>query len=292
MKKKDVQNLLKIDSGTTIRFDNAHHAEFHRQQYEDVLAVAPAKLKLPAGLLEEWKKNIDLEVAINKESDKSVQTAQMMAKDKERDQLLTYFFGVVRINRIAPDEIMRKAADRLDAKIGPYYGIQSDPMDAENLHIIGMRADLEQLAGEVATLGLVPTLSKLYAINDEFVRLYKERRDQSLAVILPSSREIRPKTDEAFDKICIYIVAANIHATDEDRGILSNLITKLNKNTYDFRTRYNEIIAQRKAAAKKKKEKEGGGGEDDKKKPSDPKKPDDGKTPKPGREEDPGEDKA
>ena len=83
MKKKDVQNLLKIDSGTTIRFDNAHHAEFHRQQYEDVLAVAPAKLKLPAGLLEEWKKNIDLEVAINKESDKSVQTAQMMAKDKE-----------------------------------------------------------------------------------------------------------------------------------------------------------------------------------------------------------------
>ena len=70
MKKKDVQNLLKIDSGTTIRFDNAHHAEFHRQQYEDVLAVAPAKLKLPAGLLEEWKKNIDLEVAINKESDK------------------------------------------------------------------------------------------------------------------------------------------------------------------------------------------------------------------------------
>ena len=124
------------------------------------------------------------------------------------------------------------------------------------------------------------------------MRLYKERRDQSLAVILPSSREIRPKTDEALDKICIYIVAANLHATDEDRGILSNLITKLNKNTYDFRTRYNEIIAQRKAAAKKKKEKEGGGGEDDKKKPSDPKKPDDGKTPKPGREEDPGEDKA
>ena len=166
-------------------------------------------------------------------------------------------------------------------------------MESESLHIVGMRADLEKYPGEVAALNLMPVVAKLYTVNDEFEKLRKERREETGIITPLNSREIRLKTDESFSKVCIYILSANLHATtDEDRELISTLITNMNKTSHAFRANNNEIIAQRKAAAKKKKEKEGGGGEDDKKKPSDPKKPDDGKTPKPGREEDPGEDKA
>ena len=284
---------LKIDNGGYSQYDNSLHAQFHRTQYDYVAAVNIAKLNMPAEVLGEWKKNIDAEVEINKETEASIHTANLLAKDRERDKLLTYLFGEIKNNKIAPDDLKQQAAEKLDVIIKPYYGIQKDPMESESLHIVGMRADLEKYPGEVAALNLMPVVAKLYTVNDEFEKLRKERREETGIITPLNSREIRLKTDESFSKVCIYILSANLHATtDEDRELISTLSTNMNKTSHAFRANNNEIIAQRKAAAKKKKEKEGGGGEDDKKKPSDPKKPDDGKTPKPGREEDPGEDKA
>jgi hypothetical protein len=283
---------LKIDNGGYSQYDNSLHAQFHRTQYDYVAAVNIAKLNMPAEVLGEWKKNIDAEVEINKETEASIHTAKLLAKDRERDKLLTYLFGEIKNNKIAPDDLKQQAAEKLDVIIKPYYGIQKDPMESESLHIVGMRADLEKYPGEVAALNLMPVVAKLYTVNDEFEKLRKERREETGIITPLNSREIRLKTDESFSKVCIYILSANLHATtNEDRELISTLITNMNKTSHAFRANNNEIIAQRKAAAKKKKEKEGGGGEDDKKKPSDPKKPDDGKTPKPGREEDPGEDK-
>ena len=284
---------LKIDNGGYSQYDNSLHAQFHRTQYDYVAAVNIAKLNMPAEVLGEWKKNIDAEVEINKETEASIHTAKLLAKDRERDKLLTYLFGEIKNNKIAPDDLKQQAAEKLDVIIKPYYGIQKDPMESESLHIVGMRADLEKYPGEVAALNLMPVVAKLYTVNDEFEKLRKERREETGIITPLNSREIRLKTDESFSKVCIYILSANLHATtNEDRELISTLITNMNKTSHAFRANNNEIIAQRKAAAKKKKEKEGGGGEGDKKKPSDPKKPDDGKTPKPGREEDPGEDKA
>ena len=283
---------LKIDNGGYSQYDNSLHAQFHRTQYDYVAAVNIAKLNMPAEVLGEWKKNIDAEVEINKETEDSIHTAKLLAKDRERDKLLTYLFGEIKNNKIAPDDLKQQAAEKLDVIIKPYYGIQKDPMESESLHIVGMRADLEKYPGEVAALNLMPVVAKLYTVNDEFEKLRKERREETGIITPLNSREIRLKTDESFSKVCIYILSANLHATtNEDRELISTLITNMNKTSHAFRANNNEIIAQRKAAAKKKKEKEGGGGEGDKKKPSDPKKPDDGKTPKPGREEDPGEDK-
>ena len=284
---------LKIDNGGYSQYDNSLHAQFHRTQYNYVAAVNIAKLNMPAEVLGEWKKNIDAEVEINKETEASIHTAKLLAKDRERDKLLTYLFGEIKNNKIAPDDLKQQAAEKLDVIIKPYYGIQKDPMESESLHIVGMRADLEKYPGEVAALNLMPVVAKLYTVNDEFEKLRKERREETGIITPLNSREIRLKTDESFSKVCIYILSANLPATtNADRELISTLITNMNKTSHAFRANNNEIIAQRKAAAKKKKEKEGGGGEDDKKKPSDPKKPDDGKTPKPGREEDPGEDKA
>ena len=291
---------LKIETGKCSRFENSLHAQFHKKQYELVSAVPAAKLNMPAELLIEWKKNIDLEVEINKESEASVHTARLLAKDRERDKLLSNLFNVIRAQRTSPVNAISDAAETLHIAFKPYYGMQNGSFEAESLHISGLRVDAEKHPGEVATLGLMPVLAELYTVNDAFEKLRTDRRMETADSKLPNAREIRPKTDELFARICLYVLSANLHAlTDDDKALLSNLITCMNQISSDFRTTFKEGQAQKKAAEKKRKE--GGGkkpGDKDKKPSDDGKKPDDdkkpgggGDTPKPGREEDPGEDK-
>ena len=148
----------------------------------------------------------------------------------------------------------------------------------------------------------MPVLAELYTVNDAFEKLRTDRRMETADSKLPNARMIRPKTDEAFANVCLYILSANLHASiQEDKTLFSTLITRMNQVSSDFRTMFKESQAQKKAAAKKKKDGGGSGkkpGDKPSDKPSDKdKKPDNGKkkpgegdTPKPGREEDPGED--
>ena len=293
---------LKIDNGRCARYENALHAQFHKKQHELVSAVPAAKLNMPAELLTEWKKNIDLEVEINKEAEASVHTAKLLEKDRERDKLLTNIFGVIRIQRLSPLPAISSAAETLHVAFKPYYGIQNNAFEAQSLHIAGLRVDAEKHPGEVSILGLTPVLNELYTVNDAFEKLRTDRRMETADSKLPNARMIRPKTDEAFANVCLYILSANLHASiQEDKTLFSTLITRMNQVSSDFRTMFKESQAQKKAAAKKKKDGGGSGkkpGDKPSDKPSDKdKKPDNGKkkpgegdTPKPGREEDPGED--
>ena len=293
---------LKIETGKCSRFENSLHAQFHKKQYELVSAVPAAKLNMPAELLIEWKKNIDLEVEINKEAEASVHTAKLLEKDRERDKLLTNIFGVIRIQRLSPLPAISSAAETLHVAFKPYYGIQNNAFEAQSLHIAGLRVDAEKHPGEVSILGLTPVLNELYTVNDAFEKLRTDRRMETADSKLPNARMIRPKTDEAFANVCLYILSANLHASiQEDKTLFSTLITRMNQVSSDFRTMFKESQAQKKAAAKKKKDGGGSGkkpGDKPSDKPSDKdKKPDNGKkkpgegdTPKPGREEDPGED--
>ena len=89
-------------------------------------SVREEKLHLPAGLLEAWKKNIELETEINKQSMLSVHTQALTAKDKERDALLSHFFGMIRAQMISPVQSMSQAAPKVFAALKPYFNIQGD----------------------------------------------------------------------------------------------------------------------------------------------------------------------
>ena len=118
--------ILKLKQANHQHFDNALHVQFHHTQYELVAAVGEEKLHLPAGLLEAWKKNIELETEINKQSMLSVHTQALTAKDKERDALLSHFFGMIRAQMISPVQSMSQAAKKVFAALKPYFNIQGD----------------------------------------------------------------------------------------------------------------------------------------------------------------------
>ena len=207
---------LKIETGKCSRYENALHAQFHKKQHELVSAVPAAKLNMPAELLTEWKTNIDLEVEINKEAEASVHTAKLLEKDRERDKLLTNIFGVIRIQRLSPLPAISSAAETLHVVFKPYYGIQNNAFEAQSLHIAGLRIDAEKHPGEVSILGLTPVLNELYTVNDAFEKLRTDRRMETADSKLPNARMIRPRTDEAFANVCLYILSANLHASIQE----------------------------------------------------------------------------
>ena len=302
-----MNKTFKIKTNYITQFNNVTHAKFNKTQYDQVAKVDLLKINVSADMLKVWKDAIDVETELNNEAQASEITKQMIAKDRERDEILTYIFGIIRISRYAPNNASRNAAEKLYAKLKKYFGIQSEVYESESMHILGMKKDVDKFPGEIAVLNLNEAITKLINLNTEYEQLASSRRDDSLLLKLPSTKEARQTTDNAFDAVCQCIQASYlISHVEADRRMISDLVDAMNKISSDFRDTHAQSQAQ-KAAAKKKKEgddknpsdpKKPG---DDGKKPDDSKKPDDGKkpedpkkpggdTPKPGREEDPGED--
>ena len=162
---------LKIETGKCSRFENPLHAQFHKKQYELVSAVPAAKLNMPAELLIEWKKNIDLEVEINKQSMMSALTKELEAKDVDRDRVLSRLFGLIKVHRLSFVEAESKPAERLYAALKPYLGIQKEAFGDETIHIVGLLKDTERFTAEVTALGLTGLLTQLKTLNEEYRKL-------------------------------------------------------------------------------------------------------------------------
>ena len=57
--KLDIPRVLIFTKVSSTRLNNTLHVQYHRKQYELVMAVDKTKLKLPLGLPEAWNKGID-----------------------------------------------------------------------------------------------------------------------------------------------------------------------------------------------------------------------------------------
>ena len=279
-------------------FNNVLHMQYHRSLYTKVTGVDKQKLHLTDEMLKEWKQCIDLEEDINREVTASPLSKRLNEKDRERDEVLKFLFGVIKHHKFSPVTAERGAAEVLGLIIKPYTGIQTEAVEEETGHVYGLLRDLEKQSAELMILNLGATLTRLRTLNDEFAVLRLQRRDAAVASKLPTARMARPKTDAIWSSIADQIYASYLFAaTDADRELIKGLIDIINKTFADFKTMNKQSIVPRK--------KPGGGGKkpsdpkkpsdgkkpDDPKKPNDPKKPEGGgDSPKPGREEDPGED--
>ena len=97
--KLDIPRVLIFTKVSSTRLNNTLHVQYHRKQYELVMAVDKTKLKLPLGLPEAWNKGIDYETMIDQEATISDDTALLKVKDAERDEQLMNIFGIIRAQR-------------------------------------------------------------------------------------------------------------------------------------------------------------------------------------------------
>ena len=226
--------------------------QFQFNVYELVKAVDKQKLHLTDELLKIWADCLELETELNKQATATVQTEQMKALDKQRDDLLTNLFGVVRAQQKSPVQAVRDAAKALDKAFGVYTGIQFKAVDAETAEVRGLLKDLERFGSEVTALALAPVVAQLKTVNDEFLQTYVTRQEKAVERKLLALTKVRPQTDAVFAAVCRYIEGSYLFATtDEDRALIERLVDRMNQESEHFKTTHKQSVAQKKAAPKK-----------------------------------------
>lgn len=245
--KLDIPRVLIFTKVSSTRLNNTLHAQYHRKQYDLVMAVDKTKLKLPLGLPEAWNKGIDYETMIDQEATISDDTALLKVKDAERDEQLMNIFGIIRAQRHSHKTNIREAAIRLSNTLSPYENIRSLAYEMESGRLEGMKKDLTKRTAEVATLGLNDEFDNLFKLNEEFEKLHVSRRVENTDTKLPLASVIRPQTDAALEVVCQYIQAAYNSATSaDDKALLERLADHMNATSNDFKTMQRNLVVPRK----------------------------------------------
>ena len=267
--KLDIPRVLIFTKVSSTRLNNTLHVQYHRKQYELVMAVDKTKLKLPLGLPEAWNKGIDYETMIDQEATISDDTALLKVKDAERDEQLMNIFGIIRAQRHSHKTNIREAAIRLSNTLSPYENIRSLAYEMESGRLEGMKKDLTKRTAEVTTLGLNDEFDNLFKLNEEFEKLHVSRRVENTDTKLPLASAIRPQTDAALEVVCQYIQAAYNSATSaDDKALLERLADHMNATSNDFKTMQRNLVVPRK-----------------KDMPKEPKTPKEPKPKKPGKDD-------
>ena len=245
--KLDIPRVLIFTKVSSTRLNNTLHVQYHRKQYELVMAVDKTKLKLPLGLPEAWNKGIDYETMIDQEATISDDTALLKVKDAERDEQLMNIFGIIRAQRHSHKTNIREAAIRLSNTLSPYENIRSLAYEMESGRLEGMKKDLTKRTAEVTTLGLNDEFDNLFKLNEEFEKLHVSRRVENTDTKLPLASAIRPQTDAALEVVCQYIQAAYNSATSaDDKALLERLADHMNATSNDFKTMQRNLVVPRK----------------------------------------------
>ena len=157
MEKVRIINLQKLN--------NAEFAYFTQQVSNLIHEGTAEKLHVSAATLTAFDANLKLLTDIVAQSRISDETADIVAVDKEADDLITYIFSAIRSARQSPVAAQKAAATTLYNATKPYAGIQQMAQRQEVQQARGLLADLAKpdLKAHVQTLALQPAVDQLSA---------------------------------------------------------------------------------------------------------------------------------
>ena len=122
----------------TSRFSAEEYVPYQVELFKHVKAADPTKIKLPAGMAEEWDRLNGVGMEINKVTATSGLTKAKQKKDQERDRLLIHLFGMIRQQKYAPKKETIEAAERLSIIVAPYLGARDKRCDIKSGLILGL----------------------------------------------------------------------------------------------------------------------------------------------------------
>lgn len=233
--------LKKIDSIALTRLPFALHARFHTAVYALYTAANTAKLNATAPLLAEYKACIDTEAQLVNEAKGSVETDRLVHIDSLRDADVVYIMTRIRGAMLSPVAPERTAAITLEMAMRPYVGMQTEAMDAETQHIIGMLTDFAKadIAPCLTALGLKTVVDDLKSLNNDYIAHKDTRNTAQAKKIQDNARSIRPKTDTLYKRLAELAYAARLLVTAAADSLLVD----------DFIGRLNALIAATTTAA-------------------------------------------
>ena len=237
--------MEKINAISLKKLNNAEYAYFAQQVSNLIHEGTAEKLHVSAATLTAFDANLKLLTDIVAQSRISDETADIVALDKEADDLITYILSAIRSAKQSPVAAQKAAATTLYNATKPYAGIQQMAQRQEVQQARGLLTDLAkpELAVHVATLALQPAVDQLKTTVDRYASLLESRSASQLAADLGAAKPVREKMNDEYDEMTTVAFAFSIAAPATE---LTTFITKLNKLIDDTNTAYNQSRAQMK----------------------------------------------
>ena len=237
--------MEKINAISLKKLNNAEYAYFAQQVSNLIHEGTAEKLHVSAATLTAFDANLKLLTDIVAQSRISDETADIVAVDKEADDLITYILSAIRSAKQSPVAAQKAAATTLYNATKPYAGIQQMAQRQEVQQARGLLADLAKpdLKAHVQTLALQPAVDQLKTTVDRYASLLESRSASQLAANLGAAKPVREKMNDEYDEMTTVAFAFSIAAPATE---LTTFITKLNKLIDDINTAYNQSRAQMK----------------------------------------------
>ena len=215
-----------IGSVAKTALTNAGHMSMNNEIYARISDATAAALHLEA-FAPGYKECIDREAECVNRVTKSASTAQLEAKDKERDKTLQFIYSMNGSYKVCPDETLR-AYDKIYAKA---YAEETALIDGLLLDFA--KADVSEA---LKTLRLDTYVAQLKTLNDAYKALDITRTDEYSARVKTDTTKARKATDETLDLI---IQRVNAYAVLEPTEAINAFIDTVNQI---FR-KYKNLIA-------------------------------------------------
>ena len=237
--------MKKINAISLKKLNNAEYAYFAQQVSNLIHEGTAEKLHVNAATLTAFDANLKLLTDIVAQSRISDETADIVAVDKEADDLITYILSAIRSAKQSPVAAQKAAATTLYNATKPYAGIQQMAQRQEVQQARGLLTDLAKsdLKAHVQTLALHPAVDQLSATITRYASLLESRAASQVAVNLGAAKPVREKMNDEYDEMTTVAFAFSIAAPATE---LTTFITKLNKLIDDTNTAYNQSRAQMK----------------------------------------------
>ena len=237
--------MEKINAISLKKLNNAEYAYFAQQVSNLIHEGTAEKLHVSAATLTAFDANLKLLTDIVAQSRISDETADIVAVDKEADDLITYILSAIRSARQSPVTAQKAAATTLYNATKIYAGIQQKAQRQEVQQARGLLTDLAKsdLKAHVQTLALHPAVDQLSATITRYASLLESRAASQVAADLGAAKPVREKMNDEYDEMTIVAFAFSIAAPATE---LTTFITKLNKLIDDTNTAYNQSRAQMK----------------------------------------------
>ncbi|MBF1564383.1 MAG: hypothetical protein HXO14_03600, partial [Prevotella salivae] len=134
--------MKKINAISLKKLNNAEYAYFAQQVSNLIHEGTAEKLHVSAATLTAFDANLKLLTDIVAQSRISDETADIVAVDKEADDLITYILSTIRSAKQSPVAAQKAAATTLYNATKPYAGIQQMAQRQEVQQARGLLTDL------------------------------------------------------------------------------------------------------------------------------------------------------
>jgi hypothetical protein len=217
------------------RSRNAEHIQYHSDTLAVVTAVLAVKYNFSA-FLEAYAALYKQEEEVFAQNQAFEYTKVIESKDLKRDNLWMFIKMTIEGNLLSPDVEKQAIAETLAFAIKPYRNAHELPYAENTAQITSVIAELqrEDLAKNIATLGLTDAVAQLGAANTDFNETYIARTDEKLnRVSADKMKTLRPRVDRAFVDVCnvisvLYQANELTTQTPETASELGSVIDRIN----------------------------------------------------------------